>query len=179
VPLANRVGAENQGWECAKYLLEFERGGGFSCGMSRALFARAIRIGRARIVGNGTALDDPHIADRLAHIKVDLDALEMLEISVLAGLDARKNLGVVSSILKVRSSEIRQAISELTVEILGCEAPRWYEQRPLSHHVFSDADEEERAAALPIYLADRAHTIFAGATEIQLSIIAKSLLRHA
>ena len=28
VPVANRVGPENEGWTVAKYLLEFERGGG-------------------------------------------------------------------------------------------------------------------------------------------------------
>ena len=33
VPIANRVGAENDGWTVAKYLLEVERGGGAATGL--------------------------------------------------------------------------------------------------------------------------------------------------
>ena len=34
VPKANRIGEENQGWTVAKYLLEFERGGGSGAGLT-------------------------------------------------------------------------------------------------------------------------------------------------
>ena len=43
VPKANRIGEENKGWEVAKYLLEFERGG---AGAGRP-GARAVRQARA------------------------------------------------------------------------------------------------------------------------------------
>jgi acyl-CoA dehydrogenase len=177
VPQAERIGPENGGWECAKYLLEFERGGGFSCGSLRASLERALRLAHAAKARGGAAAD-PSIFDRLARIRIDLDALEMLELRVMSGLEAGRNPGVASSVMKIRASEIRQSISEAAVDSLGTEALRWYPQRPLKRHAFDTPIDEDAAAAMPIYLSERAHTIFAGATEIQLSIIAKSIFRY-
>jgi len=179
VPVANRIGEENGGWECAKYLLEFERAGGLASGQLRMALGRAHRLARATGDGARTALDDTAIAGRLADILCETDALEMMELTVMSQLDLGQNPGPVSSMLKVRGSEIRQAISELVTDILGIEAQLWHARRPLHHNRFADAHAEEAAAASAIYLSERAHTIFAGATEIQLSIIARSLLSLA
>ena len=40
VPKANRLGEENAGWTVAKYLLEFERGGGSAAGLKVSLGRR-------------------------------------------------------------------------------------------------------------------------------------------
>lgn len=176
VDVGNVVGAENGGWEVAKYLLEFERAGGMASGALRMALNRAHRLALATPTGNGTMLDDGHVAHRLAHILCDLDALEMLELTIMSRLDVGQNPGPIASVLKIRSSEIRQSISELSTEILGLDGLRWYPERPLHKNHFASAIEEEKATAVPIYFSERAHTIFAGSTEVQLSIIARSLL---
>ena len=48
VPKANRIGEENKGWEVAKYLLEFERGGRVLAGHVRAQFTKLVQHDAAR-----------------------------------------------------------------------------------------------------------------------------------
>jgi acyl-CoA dehydrogenase len=99
-------------------------------------------------------------------VAADVDAFEMLELRAIGGLEPGQNPGPVASILKLRSSRIRQAISELGIEVLGLESLRWRA---------ADADDV-LGTLLPEYLNSRAHTIFGGAAEVQLGIIAKTIL---
>ena len=170
VPKANRIGDENKGWEVAKYLLEFERGGRVLAGQVRAQFTKLVQLAGARCP------DDGDIRMRLAEIGTDLDAMEMIDISVLSTLQAGGNPGPVSSLLKLRWSEIRQAIAELAVDAAGADALRWRPQRPLYETLQLPPEEEEIAAALPRYLNSRAFSIMGGTSEIQTNILAKSLV---
>jgi acyl-CoA dehydrogenase len=170
VPKANRIGEENKGWEVAKYLLEFERGGRVLAGQVRAQFAALVRLVGARCPGDGA------IRARLAEIGTDLDAMEMIDISVLSTLQAGGNPGPISSLLKLRWSEIRQAITELAVDTVGADALRWRTERPLYEMLQLPPEEEEIAAALPRYLNSRAFSIMGGTSEIQTNILAKSLV---
>jgi acyl-CoA dehydrogenase len=170
VPKANRIGEENKGWEVAKYLLEFERGGRVLAGQVRAQFARLVRLIGARCP------DDGEMRTRLAEIGSDLDAMEMIDISVLSTLQAGGNPGPISSLLKLRWSEIRQAIAELAMDAVGEDALRWLPERPLYETLQLPPEEEEMAAAMPRYLNSRAFSIMGGTSEIQINILAKSLV---
>jgi acyl-CoA dehydrogenase len=170
VPKSNRIGEENRGWEIAKYLLEFERGGRVLAGQVRAHFANLVRLVAARCP------DDSVIRTRLAEIGTDLDAMEMIDISVLSTLQAGGNPGPISSLLKLRWSEIRQAIAELAVDAVGPEALRWRPERPLYAAALLAPEEAELAAALPRYLNSRGFSIMGGTSEIQTNILAKSLV---
>jgi acyl-CoA dehydrogenase len=72
VPIANRIGEENKGWEVAKFLLEFERGGRVLAGQVRAQFAKLVQLMKTR------GQDDGDLRTRLAEIGTDLDAMEMM-----------------------------------------------------------------------------------------------------
>jgi acyl-CoA dehydrogenase len=100
----------------------------------------------------------------------------MIDISVLSTLQAGGNPGPISSLLKLRWSEIRQAIAELAVDAVGADALRWRPQRPLYETLQLPPEEEEIAAALPRYLNSRAFSIMGGTSEIQTNILAKSLV---
>ena len=125
VPMSNRIGEENKGWEVAKFLLEFERGGRVLAGQVRAQFAKLVQLMNAR------GGDDSALRARLAEIGTDLDAMEMIDISVLSTLQTGGNPGPISSLLKLRWSEIRQSIAELAMDVIGDEALRWFPERPL------------------------------------------------
>ncbi|HEX3970074.1 MAG TPA: acyl-CoA dehydrogenase family protein [Stellaceae bacterium] len=170
VPKSNRVGEENKGWDCAKYLLEFERGGSLVAGRVRAQFTRLVEQVK------GLCPNDHDIAIRLAELGTDLDAMEMIDISVLSKLQSGGNPGPISSLLKMRWSQIRQQIAELAMDAVGEEALKWIAARPLYATLQLPADEEEILAATPRYLNYRAYSIFGGSTEIQTTIMAKSLL---
>jgi acyl-CoA dehydrogenase len=170
VPQSGRVGEENQGWEVAKYLLEFERGGSSLAARVRGHYVKLLTLAKARCAG------DPDIAIKLAELGTDLDAMEMMELTVLSALQTGANPGPVSSLLKLRWSQIRQAITEVALEAIGEEALRWVEERPLYEILQLPPDEEELLAVAPRYLNLRALSILGGTSEIQTGIIAKAML---
>ncbi len=107
---------------------------------------------------------------------MDLDTFEMLELLTLGTLATGKSPGSVSSILKLRVSRLKQAIGALGVELLGSQALRW---RPSSVSPASGTlpqTNDRTPTMVSEYLNSRAATIFGGASEIQLGIIAKSVL---
>lgn len=170
VPKRNRIGGEGKGWEVAKYLLEFERGGNFVAGRARAHFAQVVSL-----IGSRCA-SDADIARRAAEIGTDLDAMEMLELSVLSAASIGANPGPTSSLLKLRWSEIRQAICELALDAVGEDALQWTDRRTFYGETRLRPEEERILAIGPRYLNSRAFTIMGGTSEIQTNILSKLLL---
>ncbi len=170
VPKTGRVGEENKGWEVAKYLLEFERGAGMLAGRVRGRYVKLLDLVRR------TCPDDVELAARVAELGTDLDAMEMVELSLLSALQAGTTPGPVSSLLKLRWSQIRQTMSEIAVEAAGEAALRWIPDRPLYETLQLPPEEEELLTLTPRYLNDRALSILAGTSEIQVGILARSLL---
>ncbi|HXQ49957.1 MAG TPA: acyl-CoA dehydrogenase family protein [Stellaceae bacterium] len=169
-PKSGRVGEENHGWEIAKYLLEFERGGSVIAGRVRAQFAKLVRMVGARCPG------DPGVLARMAEIGTDLDAMEMLGLTVLSELQTGGHPGPISSLLKLRWSEIRQSICELALDAIGDDALRWIGERPLYENLQLPQEDEETLAVTLRYLNSRAYTIMGGTSEIQTNILAKTLV---
>lgn len=178
VAVADRVGAEGEGWEIAKYLLEFERGGSFAGGSLRAHYSKLMKIAKTCGPDGRCAMEDPLFVARLAEIGADIDTNDMLELSEMSKVQAGGNPGAVSSsVMKILRSRIHQAIGELGASILGPDALRWEDQRPL-HHLPEESEVDElRKVAAPAYINSRSQSIFGGSNEIQLEIIARNLLR--
>ena len=86
------------------------------------------------------------------------------------------NPGPVSSLLKLRWSQLRQTISELAVDAIGLDALRMVPDRPLYETLQLPPDEEDALSTTPRYLNYRAYTILGGTTEIQTGILAKAML---
>ena len=171
VPQSGRVGEENKGWDVAKYLLEFERGGALVAGRVRAQFAKVVRLIRDRGL-----IDDAHIRIRMAEIGADLDTMEMVDIRVLSDLQSGANPGAISSMLKMRWSSIRQEVSELALDAAGEDILKWEPERPLYDALQLPPDEEELLGIAPRYLNFRAYTILGGTNEIQAEILGKRVL---
>lgn len=168
VPQANRVGPENAGWECAKYLLEFERGAGIFSGRLRSQLKRIGEVIEELAAQGRDIRSNGHLMARFGELCADLDSFEMMELRIMGGLQPGQNPGPVSSILKLRNSRMKQAIAEFGAEILGHEGLRWRA---------GEVDTDALASVLiPDYLNSRAFTIFGGASEVQLGIIAKSVV---
>jgi acyl-CoA dehydrogenase len=170
VPKSNRIGEENKGWEVAKYLLEFERGGRVLAGQVRAQFAKLVQEVAARCP------DDHDMRARIAEIGMDLDAMEMIDVSVLSKLQTGGNPGPISSLLKLRWSEIRQSITEVAMDAFGLDALRWMPDRPLYETLQLPPDDELALAVAPRYLNSRTYSIMGGTSEIQMNILARSLV---
>jgi alkylation response protein AidB-like acyl-CoA dehydrogenase len=162
VPVSDRVGAEGQGWEIARFLLEHERGGDIMSGAHRAL----LRDIHAEAVRRGEPGEE--YRRTVARIAIDIDTLEAMELFVLLG---ESKDSAIPSILKLRASEIQQAVTELGVEVLGSDAIRWVSRRPL----YGEQAVAVEDCFVSRYLNSRANTIFGGAREIQKTLIARTV----
>ena len=119
VPVENLVGEENHGWTCAKYLLTYERTGLAGIGASKAALAHLKRIARRQMSEGKPMLDDPLFRAQVAEVEMQLIAAEMSNLRTLAATKEGGVPGAESSILKVKGTEIRQAISHLLRKVIG------------------------------------------------------------
>jgi pimeloyl-CoA dehydrogenase large subunit len=177
VPIDNRVGEENRGWDYAKFLLGNERSGIARVGVSKARVRRLREIAALERVGDKPLIEDERFRVKIAAIEVELKALEMTQLRVVAAERRGNRPDPASSILKIKGSEIQQAISELLLEAIGPyavagEAPheedeRWNEP-PVGH--------DWATGLAPHYFNMRKVSIYGGSNEIQKNIIAKAIL---
>ena len=169
VPVADLVGEEGKGWSYGKYLLEFERGAGIAAARMR------VSLDRLRAIA-GAASDDPLLAARFSEVEIDIDTVEMTELRIMASLQAGHNPGPVASMLWLRTTEVKQAITRLGVDVLGADALPAEPMRPfhrLNQHAVIDQDA---LPIMPLHLNGRAETIFGGTSEVQREIIGKLML---
>jgi len=166
VPVDQRIGEENQGWTIAKYLLEHERTGIANVGINKRELARAKRLARERLRNGRPLIEDPLFAARLAEVEIELMALDVLNLRVLAEARDRGSPGPMASMLKVKGSDIYQRIAELILETKGKAA--------LPSHRGEGRWVQDAETAF--YLNLRKVTIYGGSNEIQRNIIAKHVL---
>ncbi|QOR38812.1 pimeloyl-CoA dehydrogenase large subunit [Billgrantia diversa] len=175
VPVANRVGEEGQGWTCAKFLLTHERTGIAGLGHAKQALRHLKSVAsRARHRGR-PLLELPSFRHRVVKAELELMALEVTHLRVLAAARDGGAPGAESSLLKVRGSELRQELSELTRRALGPAALPFFPEF-LFGDAQLDAEQAENAAAGAQYLNRRKLSIYGGSNEIQKSIVAKTLL---
>lgn len=169
VPKSGRVGPENQGWTVAKYLLEFERGGGSAPGLK-------VGLERARRIAVAAHGDDPAHRRWLAESEIAVTAIDMTERMTLAALAGGKNPGPASSMLKINGTEAMQRIDEISVAALGLYAAV---DQPAAREGGSNIEAigpDDGLVAMPRYLNNRAASIYGGSNEIQRDIIARLVL---
>ncbi|MBO1077892.1 acyl-CoA dehydrogenase family protein [Roseomonas haemaphysalidis] len=173
VPAENLVGEENKGWDYAKFLLANERTGIARIGMSKQRIARAKRLARDTAEGEGTLWDDPAFRRRVAAIEVELKALEITQMRVVAAQRTRDadKPDPASSILKIKGSELQQATTELLLDIAGP-----YAQAAPEHDDGRNEPPDGVDAVAPLYFNARKVSIYGGSNEIQRNIIAKAFL---
>jgi alkylation response protein AidB-like acyl-CoA dehydrogenase len=170
VPVANRIGEENAGWTCAKFLLANERLGIAEVPASK----RGVRSLMQLAVDS--MRDDPSLREKIADVDLQVQALEMSELRALSTMQLGGAPGPEASILKVRGSEIQQRIAELAMEAVG-EYAAPYQPGML----FQDTNEtpvgpDHAPPAAPRYFNMRKTTIYGGSTEVQKNIVSKAIL---
>ena len=165
VPVANRIGEENAGWTCAKFLLANERLGIAEVPASKRGVRSLMQFS-----------DDPSLREKIADVDLQVQALEMSELRALSTMQLGGAPGPEASILKVRGSEIQQRLAELAMEAVGEYAAPY--QPDL---LFRDTNEtpvgpDHAPPAAPRYFNMRKTTIYGGSTEVQKNIVSKAIL---
>ncbi|WP_327324330.1 acyl-CoA dehydrogenase [Streptomyces sp. NBC_01210] len=156
VPVANRVGEENDGWRVTMVTLSFERGTAFvgevvACRRTLGELAR-----RARRNGHW---DDPVLRRRLGRLNAEFRALwRLTQWNVSEAQNAGGVPGTGGSVFKLRYSHARQELYDTAAEVLGPDA--------------MDLDEEWTGDRL----SSLSYTIAAGTSQIQQNIVAERIL---
>jgi len=176
VPVENLVGEENKGWTYAKYLLTHERTNIANVGANKVSLAHLKYIGERQKQRGRPLIEDPIFATRLAEIEMDLDAMATTNLRLLSSPESVANAGPMSSMLKIKGTEIRQAINDLTRRALGPYAMPFvsealdtgYNQEPIGPTYAAPVAQE--------YFNNRKITIYGGSNEIQRGIITKTMM---
>ena len=174
VPVANLVGEENKGWDYGKFLLGNERTGIARIGASKERLRR-IRALAAKVESGGRPIiEDPRFMEKLTAVEIELKALEMNQMRVVAAEKHREKgkPDPASSILKIKGSELQQATTELMMDVIGPFAAPFDD----GEHDGSNEIDDATAMIAPNYFNYRKVSIYGGSNEIQRNIIAKAVL---
>jgi alkylation response protein AidB-like acyl-CoA dehydrogenase len=173
VPAENLVGELNKGWSYGKYLLGHERTGIAGIGSCKQQLQRLRTLAAQQGLG-----DDAVLNAHLAQFEIDLMALEFTGLRMLSANQQSRVPSVEASMLKVRGTELRQAIYETLVEVAGPHAV------PFDEAALLDLAGAEAGAITPPelvaiaanYLDSRKLSIYGGANEVQRNLISKAFL---
>lgn len=176
VPLDNRIGEENAGWTYAKFLLGHERTNIAGIGIAKRELARLKRVAAQETRRGRRLIDDPLFSARIAQVEIDLMALEITNLRVLAAEHQKRVPGPEASILKVKGTEIQQAISELLLQAVGRYGLPYRREAMAAGYSGTRVGPDYASALGAGYLNQRKLSIFGGANEIQKNIIAQQVL---
>jgi alkylation response protein AidB-like acyl-CoA dehydrogenase len=163
VPVANRIGEENGGWQCVRTSLGHERAAGAmnQAAMYRRVLDELIELARERGI---TA--DPMVRDRLADLEIRVRIMRYTGMRTISDIAARGEPGPASSTSRLLIVMFEQDLHEIAVELLG-------EYGVLGRR---DPHAVQRGRWVWGFLRTRASTIGAGTAEIQRNTIAEQVL---
>lgn len=173
VPVADRVGEENAGWTIAKFLLGNERLLVAEIGKQKRTLS-LIRESLKDLADGGIPLAGAAwVRERLAELDARLLALEWTALRTVRAADAGGPAPAAVSMLKIRGSELEQALTEFAMEVLGPFGLRYDPHLALDQ---ADPVQVRQNGTVARMLWARCVTIYGGSNEVQRNIIARSLL---
>ncbi|MER7793917.1 acyl-CoA dehydrogenase family protein [Streptomyces sp. NPDC097640] len=156
VPVAHRIGAENDGWRVTMVTLSFERGTAF---VGEVVACRRVLEALAREARANGRWDDPVLRRRLGRLAAEFAALwRLTQWNVSEAQRTGGVPGTGGSVFKLRYSQVRQELYEAAAEVLGAGA------LDAGHAWVADR------------LSSLSYTIAAGTSQIQHNIVAERIL---
>jgi alkylation response protein AidB-like acyl-CoA dehydrogenase len=166
VPVANRVGAENDGWRVAMVTFSFERGTAFVSELLQSMELLESLVAIARSTGDGAhPWDDVGVRRELGHLAADLDALWSLTKRNVTQASRTGVPGVGGSVFKLHYSEVRHRLGDLALRIL--------DRAALS---FDDLGGARSGEQVHGWVHAMSISIAAGTSQIQRNILGERVL---
>jgi len=163
VPVANRIGEENDGWRLARTSLGHERAAG---ALNQAAMYRRVLTELEELARERGQLADPLVRDQFVDLEVRVRIIRYNAMRTIGGILARGDAGATSSISRLLITAFEQDIHEFAVDLLG----------PAGLLGKSAPQAVQRSRWLLGFLRTRASTIGAGTREIQLNTVAEQVL---
>ncbi|MCT4357716.1 acyl-CoA dehydrogenase family protein [Streptomyces sp. Je 1-79] len=156
VPVANRVGEENDGWRVTMVTLSFERGTAF---VGEVVACRRVLGELAATARKNGTWDEPVIRRRLGRLSAEFRALWRLTQWNVSEAEATGGVpGIGGSVFKLRYSHARQELYDAAADVLGPDALDLGREWNLDR------------------LSSLSYTIAAGTSQIQRNIVAERIL---
>ena len=177
VPTENLVGEEGKGWTYGKVLLQHERVNIAGVAVSQYRLNKLKARAAESVRGADPLINNQSFARKIAALEIDLRALEYTELRTLASIATGQAPGPESSFLKIRGTEVQQAIDAMTMEAAGYYAlPYVPTQYTLDFPDIDRIGEGIETRTSLQYFNNRKASIYGGSNEIQKNIIAKHVL---
>lgn len=176
VPVSQRVGAENEGWTVAKALLEHERLFASRHAEARKRFIRLTRLASTHRINGRPAIEHGHYRHRIATLGVQVRALEFATMRALEMLTTDGTIGFYASPMKLRGTQVNQALDEAIVDICGPDslaADRYFAEDDLAGQLGLVPDARYVTESRYFF---RGPSIAGGSAEVQRGIISKRIL---
>ena len=177
VPIANRVGEENKGWTYAKFLLGHERTNIAGIGWSKQRMRELKGIAAVERLGAGALLDDTEFRGRMAEVEIELRALETIVLNLISAEGAGRPPGPEASLLKIKGTEIQQAVTELAAEAIAYYAAPFPAAVPVELPNEPPIGPDYAAPLAPLYFNWRKSSIYGGTNEIMKEVIAREIAK--
>jgi alkylation response protein AidB-like acyl-CoA dehydrogenase len=169
VPVENLVGELNKGWSYGKYLLGHERTGIAGIGSCKQQLARVKALGKQQGVAG-----DPLFEARVSRFEIELMALEFTGLRMLSANQQSRVPAVEASMLKVRGTELRQAIYALLTEVAGPHGVPFDEVALLDQAGHEPPSPDDLIAVAANYFDARKLSIYGGTNEVQRNLISRA-----
>jgi len=167
VPVASRVGAENDGWRVANVTLRFERGTAFAQHIitMRAQIRKLVALAMIRRSEPGSGWDSDAVRARVGRLDASVEALWRMTQMCIAEAERTGAPAPFGSAVKLRYSELSQEIAELALRLVG-------------EPILARADQGGVSTSEIVreYLWSLQYTIAAGTSQIQRNLIAERIL---
>jgi alkylation response protein AidB-like acyl-CoA dehydrogenase len=171
VPVANRVGAENDGWRVTMVTLSFERGTAFVSEMLQSMeLVRDLTVLAKQLTRHGAAAwDDRGLRRDLGRLGAELDALWALTKRNISQAQRTGLVGPGGNVFKLAYAELRNKLGDIAMHLLDRaslsidDVPYGDGTLPTHQHVVG------RIQSLSLGIA-------AGTSQVQRNIIAERVL---
>ena len=164
VPVANRIGEENGGWQLVRTSLGHERAAG---AMNQAALYRRVLSELIELARDRGLTGDPLVRDTLADLEIRVRIMRLTGMRTISDIQAKGEPGPASSTSRLFIVQFEQDLHEIAVELLG-------EYGVLGR---KDPHAVQRGRWVWGFLRTRASTIGAGTAEIQRNTIAEQVLK--
>jgi alkylation response protein AidB-like acyl-CoA dehydrogenase len=117
IPVADRVGEENQGWRVIMLALDIERTTFYS--MQTRAYEELVEWARTHERGGRPVIEDPHVRKTLAELSVDLEVARLLALRSAWMMGSGTVANAESSVNKVWNSDLRLRLGDAGLDVMG------------------------------------------------------------
>jgi alkylation response protein AidB-like acyl-CoA dehydrogenase len=163
IPVADRLGDENNGWTLVGEGLAFERIGIARYARANRVLEHLVAYARDTVVDGRPLAEDPAVRARLATLAVRIEAAKLLNYGAISIQAAGEVPAIEASIARIHNTQVEQLAGQVGLELLG---PRGLLLDDDRFGLLDGEMQRQWLESIPV-------TVAAGSTEVQKNIIAQ------